>query len=247
MKCKSSNCFLVSFTKAPQLIKYYCLFSSSTIHSILKTLIQKKVFREVFNPIISSNDQYQEVHMPAKHYFKLQISLSFTSTEVMSESICWFAEKLKTVFRQCKLSCFQPGWLTENSDQNRKLKRNHLTSDRYWKCYCYDFMKFNVSWLLAYWQSLFSNCDSLSLRMNCILPKFSCIIFVNTIFLYSFYRYLVNEYLAWISSDYFESLLLPQEKTTRSNRMNFRLTSIRPEIHKSGSVKSGQIFLFVHN
>ena len=32
-------------------------------------------------------------------------------------------------------------------------------------------------------------------------------------------------YLAWISSDYFESFLLPQweEKTTRSNRMNFRL------------------------
>ena len=32
-------------------------------------------------------------------------------------------------------------------------------------------------------------------------------------------------WLAWISSDYFESLLLPQweEKTTWSNRMNFRL------------------------
>ena len=31
--------------------------------------------------------------------------------------------------------------------------------------------------------------------------------------------------LAWISSDFFESLLLPcwEEKTTRSNRMNFRL------------------------
>ena len=83
MKCKSSNCFLVSFTKGPQLIKYYCLFSSSTIHSILKIVRQKKVF----NAITSSNDQYKEVHMPAKHYLKLQISLSFTSTEVMY-SIC---------------------------------------------------------------------------------------------------------------------------------------------------------------
>ena len=37
-----------------------------------------------------------------------------------------------------------------------------------------------------------------------------------------------NSALAWISSDYFESLLLPQncweEKTSQSNRINFRLT-----------------------
>ena len=38
-----------------------------------------------------------------------------------------------------------------------------------------------------------------------------------------------NSALAWISSDYFESLLLPQncweEKTSQSNRINFRLTA----------------------
>ena len=40
-----------------------------------------------------------------------------------------------------------------------------------------------------------------------------------------------NLYLAWISSDNFESLLL-EEKTTRSNRMKFRLPSIRVYIKK---------------
>ena len=33
----------------------------------------------------------------------------------------------------------------------------------------------------------------------------------------------LNIHVAWISSDYFESLLLPQ-KTTRNNKMKFRLT-----------------------
>ena len=36
----------------------------------------------------------------------------------------------------------------------------------------------------------------------------------------SFFQFNIKKVLAWISSDYFESL---EEKTTRSNRMNFRL------------------------
>ena len=48
--------------------------------------------------------------------------------------------------------------------------------------------------------------------------KFSRLIFI--------YFFIWKHYMiAWISSDYLESLLLPcwEEKTTRSNRMNFRL------------------------
>ena len=48
--------------------------------------------------------------------------------------------------------------------------------------------------------------------------------------MYIFYLYviliLLNLYVAWISSDYFESLLLPQlrgENDSKLNRMNFRL------------------------
>ena len=80
MKCKSSNCFLVSGlykgASADKILLSFFKFNNSQYIENFDT-------KKVFNAITSSNDQYQEVRMPAKHYFKLQISLSFTSTEVM--------------------------------------------------------------------------------------------------------------------------------------------------------------------